>query len=104
MKDIYSRINALRRPNLLVRAARFGLDDYNRTTHLARYMSVEPVPSPAAALIQLFDFEKEMNDARCAKTGLYLAARHIDILVAIMAEAQLMRASSQLRLVESDPV
>ena len=104
MLDIHSRINNLRRPNLLVRAARFGVDAYNRTVLLARYLSVDPAPSPASVLMQLFEIERDMNNARLAKAGRYQVSRHIDVLVAIMAEAQLLRAASQPRLVASDPV
>jgi hypothetical protein len=49
--------------------------------------------------MKLFDIEREMNDARLSKTGTYVPSRHIDVLVAIMAEAQLLRASRQPRLV-----
>lgn len=99
MKDINSYINDLRRPKLLVHAARHSLAGYDRTTHLARYMPIDPVPGPGVALMKLFDLEREMNDTRLAKTGTYIPSRHIDILVAIMSESQLLRATSQPRLV-----
>ncbi len=38
MQDILSRMNALRRPRLLIRAARAGADDYMRAPHLARLL------------------------------------------------------------------
>jgi hypothetical protein len=99
LKDLFSYINDLRRPKLLVRAARHGVESYNRRPHLGRYLASEPLPNPGSALMQLFEIEREMNDARLAKSGTYAPARHIDVLVAIMAEAQTLQASHQPRLV-----
>lgn len=99
MKDIGTHINELRRPKLLVRAALHGVETYDRVKHLTRYMPVDPAPGPGVALMKLFEFEREMNDARLAKTGTYVPSQHIDVLVAIMAEAQLWHASRQPRLV-----
>ena len=53
MLDIQTRIAQLRRPNLLIKAARFGIDDYTRNTHLRRVLQSEPPVKPAAALVQL---------------------------------------------------
>ena len=36
MLDIQSRLARLQRPKILINAARFGLDDYTRGTHLSR--------------------------------------------------------------------
>lgn len=99
MKDINSHINDLRRPKMLVRAARHGMDSYRRGVHLKRYISITPLPSPSVAIMQLLDIEKEINTERLSSAGTYAPARHIDVLVAIMAEAQLMRATQHPRLV-----
>lgn len=99
MKDINSHINALKRPKLLVSAARHGIDAYDRTIHLARYIATSPLPGPGPALMQLFEIERELNTARREKRGSYAPSHHVDILVAIMAEPQLWRASHQPRLV-----
>ena len=101
MQDINSHINTLKRPKLLVSAARHGMDSYNRNIHLARYIEFVPLPGPGAALMHLFEIEKEMDTARREKRGSYAPSNHIDILVAIMAEAQLWRATHQPRLVHS---
>lgn len=101
MKDINSHINALKRPALLVRAARHGAETYHRNAHLSRYIDLDPLPGPGVALMQLFEIEKEMNAARRLKTGTYTPSNHIDVLAAIIAEAQLWRASHQPGLVFS---
>lgn len=93
MKDIISQVMSLKRPEILVRAARFGVDDYRRDRHLPRCLKKENLPSPGQALIALLDIEKQLNSDRATKSGGYQATRHIDVLVAIMAEAQLFRAA-----------
>jgi len=99
MRDINSHINALKRPPLLVRAARFGVETYQRQAHLTKYIALDPLPGPGVALMHLFEIEKEHNAARLQRSGDYTPALHIDVLVAIMAEAQLWRASTQPKLV-----
>ncbi len=91
MKDILSQVSCLKRPQILVRAARFGLDDYNRDRHLRRCLNKDTAPTPGRALVALLDIEKQLNSDRTTKNGSYQAAKHIDVLVAIMAEAQLFR-------------
>jgi hypothetical protein len=83
-------INALRRPQLLIRAARFGLAEYRRDRDLRRLLAVAPLPSPAAAVGQLLEAEAEAEACRREGAATYSVARHIEILVALIAEARLM--------------
>ena len=99
MQDIHSQIMMLKRPQLLVRAARFGMDDYVRERHLKRILGADTLPGPGAVIMHLLEVEREANDARVAKSGDYSVARHVDVLVAIMSEAQVLRATSTPRLV-----
>lgn len=95
MKDVLSQVAALKRPQILVRAARFGLDDYSRGRHLSRCLKRDDPPGPGAALVELLGIEKQLNSDRVTKSGCYQVAKHIEILVAIMAEAQLFRTLHQ---------
>lgn len=101
MKDISSHIRDLKRPTLLVSAARHGIATYSRTTHLARYLEISPLPGPGVALMQLFEIEGDLDQARRTKRGDYTPSAHVDVLVAIMAEIQLWSASRQPKLVFS---
>lgn len=92
MLDIHSRLARLKRPKLLVRAMRFGVDDYRREAALPRLLHDERLPRHAEALIRLFEIEEEMNAARENRMGDYSAARHVEILIAIAGEARLMQA------------
>ena len=95
MLDISARIAQLRRPSLLIKAARFGLDDYVRTMHLRRILKSETIPRPAPAVMQLLDIESALNTARIEKQATYSVARHVDVMIALMAEAQILRATSR---------
>lgn len=95
MLDISARIAQLRRPGLLIKAARFGLDDYVRTMHLRRILKTETIPRPAPAVMQLLDIESALNTARIEKQATYSVARHVDVMIALMAEAQILRATSR---------
>ena len=95
MLDISARIAQLRRPGLLIKAARFGLDDYVRNMHLRRILKTDSIPRPAPAVMQLLDIESALNTARIEKQATYSVARHVDVMIALMAEAQILRATSR---------
>lgn len=92
MLDILSQVATLKRPKLLVRAARFGLEDYQRGRHLRRALQSDTACSSGAALLRLMDIEREIDAQRKADDGNYQIGRHVDVLVAIMGEAQILRA------------
>ena len=91
MKDIISLLNTLKRPRLLMRAARIGAQDYRRNVHLPRLLGYGNLPRNGAALMKLVEIEGELNSQRKAKESAYSLLRHIDI----MGEAQILRATQQ---------
>ena len=92
MKDLQAMISGLRRPKLLVRAARFGVDEYNRTRHLGRILRSEALPRTGPAILRLLEVEATLEDRRVAGTADYSAARHVEVLIALMGEARILRA------------
>ncbi len=90
MTDTTALLAALRRPRLLIRAARFGLADYSRERDLKRLMRLPVAPGPKAAVDGLIAAEAEMEARRKAGGAGYSPARHIEILIALMAEARLL--------------
>ena len=90
MTDFKTALTALRRPRLLIRAARFGLSEYNRDRDLKRLIRSEALPSPSTALDVLIEEEARVEEIRRSETASYSPARHIELLVAIMAEARLL--------------
>ena len=90
MTDLIQILSGLRRPELLIRAARAGLTDYNRGRDLKRLMRVQQAPAPDRALPALLAEEEELEQTRRAGGATYSFARHIDLLIAMMAEARLL--------------
>jgi hypothetical protein len=88
MTDFRSRLSALRRPRLLLNAARHGLADYRRDRDLRRL--IDATVPPEAALPRLFSEEDLLEDRRRAGDAAYPVGRHIEVLVALMAEARLL--------------
>ncbi|GGH25461.1 hypothetical protein SAMN05444007_103232 [Cribrihabitans marinus] len=93
MQDLMTMLSTLRRPRLLIRAARFGAQDYNRDRHLQRVLGYGALPRPAAALMRLMELERGLDDQRKQEDAGYSLTRHLDLLIAMMGEAQLLAAS-----------
>ncbi len=93
MLDILSLVGALNRPSLLVRTARIGADSYRRSVHLPRVLGTVAIPRTGQAILKLLEIEADCEDRRVADRADYSVARHVEVLIAIMAEARLLRAS-----------
>ena len=93
VQDLMTMLSTLRRPRLLIRAARFGAQDYNRDRHLQRLLGYGALPRPAAALMRLMEMERCLDDQRRQEDAGYSLTRHLDLLIAMMGEAQLLAAS-----------
>jgi hypothetical protein len=89
MTDIATEIAALRRPRILVRAAKFGLSDYVRDRDLRRMFAPEAPPRPGLAVLPLFAREAEIEAVRQSGGAAYSAARHVEVLTALIAETRL---------------
>lgn len=91
MTDFRHLLANLRRPRLLIRAARCGLADYRRERDLRRLIG--QAMSPDRSLPQLLDEESRLEDVRKRGDAAYPVGRHIEVLVALMAEARLLPRS-----------
>ncbi len=83
-------LSSLRRPRLLVRAARHGLADYNRKRDLARLTGQSPRASSARVVESLIVQEEELEEVRKSGDNSYRVSQHIELLVALMAECRLL--------------
>lgn len=90
MSALIESLAHVRRPRLLIRAARFGLEDYNRLRDLKRILREDHAPSPSAALSRLIDLEAEQEETRTRGDAAYSVVRHLEILIALMAETRLL--------------
>lgn len=94
MLDLKTQLSQLKRPKLLVNAALHGQKDYRHKIHLPRVLG-ESVPAKATAvLVRLCDLEAHHNSMRKARDAAYSAARHIEVLIALIAESQRFSAQN----------
>lgn len=93
MQDIFSRLNALHRPRLMMRAARIGAQDYHRSAHLPRLLGYGTLPRHGAALMRLMDIESSLEHQRTTSDAGYSLVRHVDVLIAMVGEARVLRAA-----------
>lgn len=89
MQDPQTFMHSLRRPRLLVRAARLGLQDYSRARCLRRLLPGETPPKPGLAFDALVEREQALDDIRREGAANYSAARHIELLIAMIDESRL---------------
>ena len=95
MSQMNSALAALRRPRLLIRAARHGMLDYNRSKALRRLVRADAIPSPQSAFVKLLSIEADLEALRAAGDAAYNVARHVDVLIALMSEAQLLETRAE---------
>ena len=88
MSDIRILLANLRRPRLLMHAARFGLGDYRRERDLRRL--VRCGMSPEETVPSLISVEAELEETRLAGDAAYSVTRRIEVLIALLAEARLL--------------
>lgn len=92
MTDFQCTVSHLRRPRLLIRAARFGLADYRRDRDLRRLIG--RTAPPEIALKHLLDEECRTEGERQNGEATYSVSRHIELLIALVAEARLAQRPS----------
>lgn len=93
MPDPLTTLSKLRRPHLLVRAAHLGLHDYNRNHHLRRLLPDGPRSTVRETFLTLIAQEAEMDAERIAGGATYSVARHIEMLVALIFEARILKSA-----------
>ena len=82
-------LQSLNRPQLLVRAARVWLPEYNRERSMRRIFAGIAPPLPGQGFDALVEQENAIDHLRRDGAAAYSAARHIEILVALIVEARL---------------
>lgn len=98
MPDLHQKLESLRRPGLLMRAARFGLPDYRRDRDLKRLLPGQTSTSPEKVLPRLLSEEDTLEESRLSGDLSYSISRHIELLIALISEARLLpRPAAGLR-------
>ncbi len=94
MTDFRALLRDMRRPRLLVRAARHGLQDYRRERDLRRLLGGPAPVTPEATMVHLLSQEELLEATRREGDARYSIARHIELLIALMAESRLVRPAA----------
>lgn len=90
MTDFRSVLAEIRRPRLLMNAARLGLADYRRDRDLRRLVGDQrPEPAVSALIAE----ERRLEDRRQAGDATYSVTHHVEVLIALIAEARLIQPS-----------
>ncbi|MBP7240541.1 DUF6477 family protein [Amaricoccus sp.] len=85
-----SALAELRRPKILIRAARAGISEYCRERDLKRL--VRHASASRDAMQPLLAEERRLETTRTAGGATYNIQRHVAVLTAILAEARLTPA------------
>lgn len=93
MCKITNELNSMRRPALLLEAASCGFEHYRRRRDLRRMLRAAIPPTARSALEKLLPIEAELETRRRTGATTYSYPRHVDILVALLAEARAFRAA-----------
>ncbi|WP_371223999.1 DUF6477 family protein [Roseovarius sp. 2305UL8-3] len=93
MNHILTMLDTLRRPRLLIQAARIGAAEYRRSIHLRRHLGAGRLPRSGEALMQLMEIEADMDQRRKSGDATYSATDHVDILIVMLGEARLLRVA-----------
>ena len=92
--QLSQRLSQLRRPKLLIQAARLGQSDYRRERDLKR-LGGQGL-QPHAVIAHLLDVEGGIEAERQSGAVGYSIARHIEVLIAVLAEARIFTTRMQL--------
>lgn len=85
-----AHLAAIRRPGLLLRAACHGLTSYPRERMLRRLIGASEPMAPGAPCARLIAAEDAQEAARRANTPDYCPKTHVELLIALIAEARLL--------------
>ena len=89
MSDVAAMLNTLRRPKILIRAARAGVIDYRRERDLKKLIRQQGGTCARKTIDTLLAEEHRLETTRTSGDGSYNLHRHITLLTAIIAEARM---------------
>lgn len=92
MTEFADVLRALRRPKILIRAARAGVREYQRDRDLKRVLRTGKTASAAQAMSTLLAEENRLETTRASGGANYSIQRHVAVLTAIIAEARILPA------------
>ena len=90
MTETSDMLDAIRRPRILIRAAKIGLEWYQRERDLTKVIHAMTPPAPERAVKRLVAAERELEEFRVTGQANYDVRRHIAVLTALLGEVRLL--------------
>ncbi|WP_209279367.1 DUF6477 family protein [Parasedimentitalea huanghaiensis] len=100
MLDLFDRLSKMRRPRLLIRAARIGAPHYCRQRHLPRLLGDCSAPKPSRLIEHLIEEEHTLDHQRRDNDPGYSIVHHINVLIALMGEAHLTPHAPHMQMTQ----
>ena len=91
MQKYIVRLSKLRRPRLLMWAARIGAQEFQRQSQLPRILRNKNLTDEEQVVSELIDIECEIEERRVSGNLDYSISQHVDILTALLAELDLYK-------------
>lgn len=88
MIELAATLTELRRPKILIRAARAGVTEYRRERDLKRLVRDAKGLAPNEPIAPLLAEENRLEEHRTTGGATYNIQRHVAVLTAILAEAR----------------
>ncbi len=106
---IVEALSKARRPRLLLAAARAGMGEYRRESDLKRVLRLPATPPPGLQTLRaLMAAEAELEALRAerlhAAGEAWRPSRHVEVMIALMAEARLLVSPVRGNSEDSAPV
>jgi hypothetical protein len=92
MTDLTTFLTQIRRPKLLVRAARMGLQTYRAERDLSAVFSTDARRGDRVR--SLIEREQQLEDGRLSGDSAYSIQSHVGVLIALLAEARMRGATA----------
>ena len=89
MRNPKTNLSNLRRPKLLIRAARAGIADYRKTRNLRCLKGGANITRGPYLVENLIQEESRLNEERAQQDAAYSVRKHIQILAALMVEVDI---------------
>ena len=86
MLNYQSKLSTLKRPKILIKAARIASQTYRRSRDLSRVLGYSYPTSESLIRQKLFDLEHMINQKRRLSDASYDLKTHVQVLSALLAE------------------
>ena len=99
MSKFQNRLSNLKRPKIIIKAAKIASQTYRRSRDLSRVLGYSHPALNSSIHQQLFDLEHSINQKRCLGDASYDLKTHVQVLSALLAEVSVdMQSADHTKL------